>query len=262
MKKLFLLFILVIQLNAAILETNILSVDENHKTATIKAPNIKNGMSGFIVHYISPNHSVILNSIEVSNYNTNTSIATLKITPYTLLDSKALPKPLYTPKKADKAILAYGYNKALLIAPTEDIYYKINKSVKIEWIDPDIFASILSANGHPTPLKEDFEECRTIMRFGLIFLYLDNHIYTLDAKSFKILAINDAKLKEKDIKLPFYSRVDKIEANWFGEGSDYLKEYDPYYYELLVQFNNKNKKLKEIIKSSKYSDLLDQFEEN
>ena len=67
---------------------------------------------------------------------------------------------------------------------------------------------------------------------------------------------------QDSVKLPFYSRVEEIDANWFGDGSDELEEYAPHYYELLVAFNKKDKALYAIVKSheEKLHDLLDEFE--
>ena len=97
---------------------------------------------------------------------------------------------------------------------------------------------------------------------GLLFIYLDKKVYMLDVKSFHILSISDAPLTQDSVKLPFYSRVDEIEANWFGEGSDKLKEYEPHYYELLATFNKKNETLYETIKNGdvKLRHLLTKFE--
>jgi len=263
MQKFFLLLLFFMQLYASTLQTSLLSVNKEEQSATIKAPNLAVGMSGFLVHQISPNHSAIINTIVVSKYDTKTQLATLKIDDFTTLQSDALPKLTYQPQKGDIAQLALNYDRALIIAPTEEIYYRLNKSIpSTSLIHPDIFTALLSANGHPTPLKEDFEEFRKSMQIGLLFLYLDKKLYTLDAKSFKILYINDAPLKEvkNDIQLPFYSRIKHIEANWFGEGSDELEAYKPYYYELLVEYNKHNKQFYEIVKNSNSKELVDEFE--
>jgi len=262
MQKISLLLLFFIQLHAAILQTPLLNVDKEKKSATIKAPNLTLGMSGFLVHQISPEHAAIINTIVVSKYNTNTQIATLTLNELTILQSDALPKLKFQPQKGDIAQLALNYNRAIVIAPTEEVFYTITKSIpSTTLIHPDIFASLLSANGHPTPLKEDFEDLRKSMQLGLIFIYIDQKLYTLDAKSFKILYINDAPLQEsKNLQLPFYSHIKHIEANWFGAGSDELEKYKPYFYELLVKYNKHNKEFYNIIKNSSSEELADEFE--
>ena len=125
----------------------------------------------------------------------------------------------------------------------------------------DLFATILSFRGHPTPLKSDFDAMGVATSVGLLFIYLDKKVYMLDIKSFKILSISDAPLVQDSVKLPFYSRVEEIDANWFGEGSDVLEAYEPHYYGLLVKFNKENKKLHDNIANSdkKSHYLLKQF---
>jgi len=81
-------------------------------------------------------------------------------------------------------------------------------------------------------------------------------------KSFKILSISDAKLKQTKVHLPFYTRVNNIDADWWGAGSSRMDSYAPHYYELLVANNKTNKQLYKIIKNSdaKLHYLLDEFE--
>ena len=97
---------------------------------------------------------------------------------------------------------------------------------------------------------------------GLFFIFLENRVYTLDAKSFKILAITDAKLEQKETQLPFYTRVPEIDSAWWGEGSSRLEEYEPHYYELMIKANPQSKELYDIVKNSskKVQKLLEEFD--
>ena len=149
-----------------------------------------------------------------------------------------------------------------MIAPNEEIYYRISKHSKVQWIHPDIFATILSFNGHPTPLREDFTKISISSSIGLVYIFLDNVVYTLDAKTFKILTTTEAKFTQDETKLPFFTRVEKIDANWWGEGSNELEDYEPHYYELIAKANPKNRELYEIVKKGgeKLEDALDAFD--
>ena len=244
-----------------VVKSPILSISEN--SATIKMDKIDIGMSGFILHNISDQHSVILKSIEVTSYDKNTKIVTLAVNDYTALRQNSLPTGKWHVEVGDTAILAFGYSRGFLVAPSEEIYHRITKSTKsFEWVHPDLFATILSFNGHPTPLKEDFADLSVTTSVGIIFIYLDKKVFTLDSKSFKILSISDAPLVQDSINLPFYTRVEEIEANWWGEGSDELEDYEPHYYELMIDSNKDNIELYNIIKNgdAKLQDLLDNFE--
>jgi len=262
MKYILLVLLVIFELNAGVIKSPIITLDSDNNSATIKIDKIDVGMSGFIVHEMAPEHTSILKKVVVSSYDKNSGIATLEMSDYKDLRNNALPSGNWSVEVGDTAVFAFGYSRALLVAPSEEVYHQVTKSVSIQWIHPDIFATILSFKGHPTPLKEDFEAMSDASSVGLIFIYLNKKLFMLDIKSFKILTINDAPLVQDSVKLPFYTRVEEIDANWWGEGSDELESYEPHYYELLIEFNNKNKNLYEIIKNGdeKLHDLLDNFE--
>ncbi len=262
MKYIFLALILVLELFGDVIQAPITSINRDKDEATIEIDKIDVGISGFIVREIAKDHSIILNNAVVSSYNKETKIATLKISEFNALSNSALPNGKWQVKTGDMAVMAFGYTRGVLIAPNEEIYYKITKHSKVQWVHPDIFATMLSFNGHPTPLREDFTKMSIDSSVGLVYIYLDNIVYTLDSKSFKILATTDAKIEQKSVSLPFYTRVPEIDANWWGEGSSELDEYEPHYYELLAEANPKNKKLYDIVKSGgeRLEDALEKFE--
>jgi hypothetical protein len=86
---------------------------------------------------------------------------------------------------------------------------------------------------------------------GLIFFFLDQKLFTVDAKSFKILNISDAPLKQESEQHPFYSRVTEIDSAWWGEGSNPIEAYEPYYYALLLEYNEENQELLKLYNESK-----------
>ena len=261
MKILFVLSFLLVQLYAGLIKAPILSIDEEAGTATFAVEKIDLGVSGFAVHKIADGHTSILKSVVVSAFDAEQKIATVKLEDFNALRNNALPSGKWKLAVGDTLELAFGYSRALLVAPSEEIYYRITRSVKVQWVHPDLFATVLSFRGHPTPLKEDFEAMSIASSCGLLFLYLDQKVYTVDMLSFTILSISDAPLTQDSVKLPFYSRVEEIEANWFGEGSDELEEYEPHYYELLVLNNRANKELYEIVKEKEgLRKLLDKFQ--
>jgi len=245
MKYIFLLLILTFELLASMVESPVISVNHENNTLKIKVDKIDVGVSGFVVHQLSENHSTVVRSVSVQSFDAQTGEATLKVTPFYLLDNNSVPYEKYKVEVGDRVELAFGYSRSLLIAPNEEIYHRITKSIKTQWIHPDLFATILSFTGHPTPLKSDFNAMADATSVGLLFVYLDKKIYTLDIKSFKILTISDAPLEQKSVHLPFYTRVQNIESSWWnwGEGSSKMKNYEKYYYKLLIKNNKKNREL-------------------
>lgn len=262
MKHVFLSVLAVLQLFGAVVQSSVTSVNEDATEVTIQVDKIDVGVSGFVVHKIANDKRSIVASVVVESFDANTKKAKLSMSEYDALSSGSLPKGKWSVKVGDEVVLAFGYTRGLLIAPSEEIYYRITKSSALQWVHPDLFATLLSFNGHPTPLRSDFSQMSAESSVGLVFLFLQNRVYTLDAKSFKILAITDAKVEQKETKLPFFTRVEKIDAAWWGEGSDELKEYEPYYYELMVEANRGHKGLYEIVKSGgeKFEDLLKEFD--
>lgn len=262
MKHIFLFFIIALELFANVVKSPVVGVNGDATEVTIQIEKVDVGVSGFIVHEISEGHTTILKNAVVTSYDENSKIAKVAISEYDALSSNALPNGKWKVKVGDIAVLAFGYTRGILIAPNEDIYYRITKNSKVQWIHPDIFATTLSFNGHPTPLRSDFSQMSIESSVGLVFIFLDGRVYTLDAKTFKILTITNAQLEQKEVNLPFYTRVPEIDAAWWGEGSDELEEYEPHYYELIIKANHDNKMLYEIVKSGgeKLEDLLEEFD--
>ncbi|MCK9472707.1 plasminogen-binding N-terminal domain-containing protein [Sulfurimonas sp.] len=262
MKYLFLFVILALELFGVVVKSPVVSIDEGAKEVTIEIEKIDVGVSGFIVHNIDDMHTVILKNAIVKSFDAQSKTAKIALSEFNALSNSALPMSRWSVEVGDMAVLAFGYSRGLMIAPNEEIYHRVTKSSKLQWIHPDIFATILSFNGHPTPLRSDFTEMSSSTSVGLVFIYLDERVYTIDAKSFKILAITDAKLEQKEVNLPFYTRVPEIDAAWWGEGSSKLKEYEPHYYKLIIHANLDNKELYEIVKSGgkKFEGLLEEFD--
>ena len=250
MRYIFFLFWSTAALFGALIESEIESIEGNK--ATIRVDNANVGMSGFVVHTLAPDRSTIVNSAEVVAYDPTSKKATVELKEYTLFKNNNLPSLKLSAQKGDTVVLAYGYGRGLVIAPNEKIYYTLTRAMKDEiFVHPDVFATLLSYHGHPTPLKEDFTGFCDNVSVGLLFFYLEQNLYTVDCHTFKILGTQSAPLKQTKEQLPFYSRVEKIEANWFGEGSDELEDYEPYYYELLYKFNPQNETLiKNIVSTS------------
>jgi hypothetical protein len=251
MKYLFILLFISIELTASIVKAPIIAVNASKETATVRLEHIDVGVSGFVVHHLESQHSAILKNAVVKSFDEANKTAVIQMSNFHMLDNDSLPNGKWKVQKGDTVELAFGYSRSLLIAPNEAIYHQISKSINTQWIHPDLFATVLSFRGHPTPLKEDFEAMADATSTGLLFIFLDQKIYTVDMKSFHILSISDAPLQQKKVHLPFYTRVQHIDANWFGAGSSEMKSYAPHYYELLLQNNKENKELQALYEKSK-----------
>lgn len=248
-------------LNAASITTPLLEVDTSR--ATIQAEHLREGMSGVIIRKFDATHSTIIANAHVEQLNPNNGKAILKLSEYNGLRQNSLPSGNWAPNPSDIAVLANDYERALLIAPNDETYDTITKSISgVEWIHPDNYATYLSYEGHPTPLKEDFNRYCTANSVGLLYVQSAETLFTLDCKSFALLNATPSLNKENKSLTPFYSRIPTIRAAWWGEGSSRLEGYEPYYLELIALNNTKNKQLYELYKAkfSEKSALLHHFE--
>jgi len=197
------------------------------------------GMFGVVVQSFDATHSTALSWVEVLSIDTKSII--VRSIPIVALEQSALPSGTWKPKIGDIVTLGYNYHRALLISPNASAYKKVtNFHKQRHWVHPDIFATVLSSNGHPTPLVDDFKDTCRANNIGLLGFILERSIVTVDCQSFKIIEVRTTTLSTKEVQLPFYTRVSNIEANWFGEGSDELLEFTPYYTKLLAENNPEN----------------------
>jgi len=239
----------------------LLNVEGNN--ASIEAAGARVGMSGFIVRHFDAVHSSIIANARVEQISPSDHRATVRIDPFDGLHQKALPGGSWNAKPSDEAVLAYDYGRALLIAPSEEIYDSITKSISgIEWIHPDHYATYLSNVGHPTPLIKDFHSFCTANSVGLLYIQDAKTLFTLDCKSFTLLETTPSLQKEETAQTPFFTHIPKIRAAWWGEGSSRLDGYEPYYLKQIALNNSKNHKLYELYKSkfSEQSALLRHFD--
>jgi hypothetical protein len=239
-------------LNASSITAPLLDVDGER--ATITAENLREGMSGFIIRKFDATHSTIIANARVEQTNPANNRAILRLSEYDGLRQNALPTGNWSPKPSDIAVLAPNYQRALLIAPNEDAYDAITKSIPgIEWVHPDNYATYLSYEGHPTPLISDFNRYCTANSVGLLYIQSGQNLFTLDCKSFTLLQTVPSLSAIDKEQTPFFTRIPTIRAAWWGEGSSRLESYEPYYLEEIALNNPHNKELYELYKA-KFSD--------
>jgi hypothetical protein len=250
-------------LHAGELHLSLDAVSAETETGTIKTARVEPGVSGFVVRHFTPEHSAIIANAVAEAYDETTGVLTVAFSEYNGLQQNSLPRGEWQPKAGDEVILAFAYTRGILIAPTRTTYLKLTEQLKsVDWMHPDTLATYLSYRGHPTPLKEDLAGFCTVATTGLLFLYLDDSLFTVDCQSLSLLQLTAAGLAYEAPQLPFYTRVEEIDANWFGSGSGRLDAYEPYYLELLVENNPHSRKLYDFIQSHPSADkqLLDEFD--
>jgi len=206
------------------------------------------GMYGVIVHHFNAKHATALSWVEITAISSDGLSA--KMLPIYALEQSALPSGTWKAQAGDEVILGYNYHRSLLIAPNPSVYKKVTEHHKdLKWVHPDIFTTVLSTRGHPTPLADDFKYTCRANNIGLVSFMFDQSLLTIDCQSFKILQNKETSFKIDETQLPFYTRVVNIEENWFGEGSEPLTEYTPYYVALLAENNPDNEWIQNYLKT-------------
>lgn len=265
MHRFLLIFLFPLFLFAAELHLPVQSVSTDNTSATVKVKQIAEGVHGFVVRHFTDEHSVIVADAFVSEFDAAAGVATLTLSEYEGLKQNSLPNGNWRVQVGDEVILAFGYSRALLLAPNEDIYHIITKNIHgVEWVHPDNFATYLSYQAHPTPFKEDISGYCTLAEIGLLYTYVNNALFTLDCQTMALIQLTPVEFEEKSVILPFYSRVEEIATSWWvwGAASRPLEAYDPHYLELLVEYNSESKPLYDYINrlDTPKQKLINQFE--
>jgi hypothetical protein len=227
----------------------LISVDEEH--ATVSLEQAQKGLSGVIVRHFDEAHTAIIANATVTAYDASSKNAELALTAYTGLQQNTLPYGEWVPQKGDQALIAPDYSRALLIAPDGIVYDRIRAAFRsVTWVHPDRFAAYLSRSGHPSPTQEDFSGFCTDNAVGLLYIYLESSLFTLDCKSLNLLQVAHAPTVYEKISLPFFTRVENIREALWGTGSSPMEQYAPYYLALMEEYNEESPMLKQYYKDA------------
>ncbi len=204
----------------------------NGRNAIIKnSDNIVLGSSGIVTHTFKDGTSTIVARAKVVKKNGDT--ATIRFEVFKLSAQAAFPKPGILPVAGDKVTLNYLYNRALIVAPNYKVYKEVTKHFKdITWVHPDIVGAYLAKIYRPNPDRETFQKVCNINSAGLIFFALNNHGYFVDCSNFMtVKTVKTGYIKKAQV--PFYTRVNGIEASWFKWSSSDISDYNAYYQSLI-----------------------------
>ncbi|PLY05701.1 MAG: hypothetical protein C0625_12855 [Arcobacter sp.] len=193
----------------------------SEENATINIPNLRVGQSAVIQHnYTNTKTMLVANAYVIDS---NTTGSTLKLMPFLDLKQNALPTSNRKAVDGDIAIVNYLYDTSLIIAPSQDAFSATRDKYKDNnFLHSDIFGARLKMEGEPLPSKEMIRDFAISQNIGTIFFVISNKIYIVDAKTFAVLEKGNISYNfVEDEKMPFYTRVEKIEKNPFNSILDY-----------------------------------------
>ncbi|ANE35951.1 putative PgbA domain protein [Campylobacter iguaniorum] len=189
------------------------------------------GSSGIVMHKFSDGSKSIIARAVVTEKKAG--FAKVRFELFDSLKQPALPIPKILPENGDEIVLNYLYDRALIVAPNEEVFKEITNHFKnITFVHPDIMGSYLSYEYKPNPSRDDFRLMCAQNAAGVIFIALDGEAVFADCGSFNVLK----KFKSKDIsyyQLPFYTRITDIDTVFWKLDSAKIGNYNKYYKRLL-----------------------------
>ncbi|MCI5969373.1 plasminogen-binding N-terminal domain-containing protein [Helicobacter sp.] len=195
----------------------IVELDKDPKHyAYVPAFDLKVGESGEIVRWFTKEHSTIVARAAVVEIKD--ARAKIAFEPFEGLEQGAFPAPILFPKKGDEVIFRSFNDRAFLVAPSQEIYEKIQAAYPdVTWLHPDLLAAYLMDVGHTSPVKGDFRKVCTQYAAGIVYLVNLNEGQALDCQTFiaikKDYITGRAPVDER--MLPFFSRIGIDNQNWF-----------------------------------------------
>jgi len=193
------------------------------------------GQSGVVINnYKNHNNqsSIILATGIITSTNKDFSIA--KITYESINEQDAMPTINKKVSNEDKFILNHLYKTSVMIVPNFRVKKEIIKVYPNQiFLNEDFLASYLKVEDTPIPTQDDIIEFCKKQQVGLIFLVVDNKLYIIDTQSFKVIDTKEITVKDKFIKVPFFSNIEKIEKATFDFGADKIEDYNKHYLNMI-----------------------------
>lgn len=194
--------------------TRLQNVSED--TATILVGNLRIGQSAIIQHNYENKKSLLVANAYVTSSDSSSS--TLKLVPFLDLKQNAIPTSNRKAQNGDIAILNYLYDTSLIIAPSQDAFTATRAKYRDNnFLHSDLFGAKLKYKGEPLPSKQTIQDYAIAQNIGTIFFIIKNNVYIIDTKTFALLEKDTISYNfVEDAKMPFYTRVEKIEKNFFN----------------------------------------------
>jgi len=193
----------------------------SNNIATINIGNLRVGQSGIVQHiYKSGKSLIVANALVISSVKNSSKV---KLVPFLDIKQNAMPTSRVKVVNGDKLILNYMYSSSMIIAPSQDAFIATKEKFKNNnFLHPDLFGAKLKFKGKPLPSKEIIQDFAIKQNLGTIFFIIASKVYIVDAKTFAILDTDDISYNfTENNKMPFYTRVQKIEKKLLNYILDY-----------------------------------------
>lgn len=191
---------------------------------------IKLHSSGVVIHKFDNSKSIIARASVISKEN---GMAKLEFSVFSALSQDALPLPNVLPQVGDEVILNFLYDRAVVIAPNEEIYNEIiNDFPQIYFTHVDILGAQLIRTSVLAPKRSDFRKFCADNSIGILVIALEDKAHFVDCQDFNTLYEYKIQ-KSSSVQVPFYSRIGGYSSSFFDFNSQEIGNYYKYYNALI-----------------------------
>lgn len=207
---------------------------DNFNEIKIPSMDLQVGDSGIISREVNNNEFIIA---EAQISDISDGVATVSVSEFSQMREKYLPKPKAQVAEGDKITFRILYDKALLIAPNQNVYQAISDRFNnIDFLHSDIFATFLAKEGENMPKIADFGTFCKKFDLGLVFIAGRENLDILNCQSFKVLDSKAFSVGDLSANAPFFTRIsNETIKEIFNE-----KKFEPYfaYFDNLIKSQN------------------------
>ncbi|TQR61088.1 plasminogen-binding N-terminal domain-containing protein [Campylobacter troglodytis] len=192
---------------------------------------IKIGTSAAVLQSFKNTSSIISSATVIQRED---GLIKLELSPFTILEQKALPLLDSKVQKGDEVIVNFLYDRILLIAPNEENYNSIREKFnQLYFVHPDLLGAYMIREFKLSPKQKDFKLFCASNAVGVLAFVLEDKISFLDCASFTVLFEEPFNSLNLEAQKPFYSNVEGYKKNFFNFFEWGVKDYYEYYKKLI-----------------------------
>ncbi|TQR34649.1 exporting protein [Campylobacter sp. MIT 99-7217] len=213
------------------IKSPVVKVDEKNFAYIQDNESLQVGYLGVIVQGFESSRIILARVKLVSKED---GLAKLELRKFEMLDQKALPQISSSVQVGDEVWMPYLYDRALLIAPNEEVYERVLAQYpQIYFLHPDILAAYMIKEFKLSPKKEDFIRICNENALGIVAFALKEELIFLNCNDFTLLSKEEFQGEAIEVQTPFYSRISGFKKNFFNFFERKVKDYYKYYSDMV-----------------------------
>ena len=215
------------------IQKQILSIENDGKSAVINASGLQRGISGVVWRQLDDTHRILIARVYISGIkgeNARVNFALLED-----VAQDALPKLLNNPKVGDNVVFYMLEDRGFIIASTQTDYQNAIFALapELKLIHPDLFASFLTTARSAEPNANQFRAFCSNIQATNVYFALSDGIYKTDCYTLVVLDKTPFSETNATAQKPFYNRIGEIPTGYFGMFKQDIGDYEKYYRALI-----------------------------